>query len=75
MTTAEVTISMINRLPESDLLRVQKYVRALEEETYPPKVTEREFIHGIKKSLRQAKAGKTISREVARERARAKYGI
>ncbi|MBQ8992231.1 hypothetical protein IJ090_02240 [Candidatus Saccharibacteria bacterium] len=81
MTTAEATMTMINRLSEPNLRKVQRYVerifvRQQDRETFQLRpYTEEEFISLIDKSLEDSKAGRTYTPEQVEEMARKKYGL
>lgn len=66
MTTAEVTISMVNRLTEPEMLEVQKYIKRIfafrgNGAGTLKRYNEREFVDLIDESIEQSKKGDVYS--------------
>ncbi|MBQ8992507.1 hypothetical protein IJ103_00300 [Candidatus Saccharibacteria bacterium] len=80
MTTAEITaIGLANRMTDSELFDFQEKLKRLvarrKEKQFLKPLSKKELAKILSKSRVQAEQGKTITREVARERVRARYGI
>lgn len=80
MTEAEATaINVANRMTDTELFDFQKKIQIMvarrKEKQFLKPLSDKELLKILETSRKQAKEGKTISREVARERVRAKYGI
>lgn len=80
MTTAEATISMVNRLTESEMLEVQEYIERIfafrkDEARKLKEYSEQEFVDLIDESINQSKKGDVYSWADIRRVARGKSTI
>ena len=79
MSTLEATVSMLEMLPESDLLAVQGVVKALasrvnDEKFFKP-MTEEEMLEGLAIAREHWKEGQFKSAEESISNIKAKYGL
>ncbi len=78
MSTLQNTISMIEVLPEADLLKIQDFAKKLFQRNtkcpFPPK-SEEEIYRDLEISRQQAAEGKCQEMGEALEEIRAKYGL
>ncbi|MBQ3306189.1 hypothetical protein IJH02_02005 [Candidatus Saccharibacteria bacterium] len=82
MTTAEATISMVNRLSEAEMLNVQKYIKQIlakrkrqQERVDLKRYTKKEFLALIDKSIEQSKRGEGYSWEEVQKEFHEEYGL
>lgn len=77
MSTLESTVSMIQQLPEKDLLKVQAFVRLFFSETDNPfsPLTEEQIYSQLEESRLQASEGKVKDAWQIASDVREKYGL
>ena len=80
MSDAEATaINVVSRMSDTELFDFQERLRVMvakrKEKQFLKPMSDKELLKVLETSREQAEEGKTISREVARERVRAKYGV
>ena len=83
MTTYEATVSMIQKLPEADLLVINEFVKrlssktAVREERYNPyrHLTREEIIEQLAVARKNAEEGHVMEAHQASDNIREKYGL
>ena len=83
MNTYESTVSMINNLPETDLLLINEFIRRLrskadiKKEMYNPykPLTREEIIEQLSVAKKHAQEGKVMDAHQASANVRKKYGL
>lgn len=77
--TEAAAIRVANRMTDTELFDFQEKLRIMvakrRERQFLKPLSDKELLKILETSKKQAEEGKAISREVARERVRAKYGI
>ena len=77
MGTLEATVSMLEQLPEKDLLKIQAFVRLFFPEASNPfsPLTEEEIYAQLERSRKHAEEGKLKDAKRISSIVRAKYGL
>ena len=77
MSTLETTVSMLEQLPERDLLKIQAFIRLFFPETSNPftPLTEEEIYAQLERSRKHAEEGKMKDARQVSSNVRAKYGL
>ena len=77
MSTLETTVSMLEQLPEKDLLKIQAFIRLFFPETSNPfsPLTEEEIYAQLERSRKHAEEGKLKDAKRISSNVRAKYGL
>ena len=77
MSTLEATVSMMEQLPERDLLKIQAFVRLFFPDTSNPfsPLTEEEIYAQLESSRKHVEEGKLKDARQVSANVRAKYGL